>query len=139
MKQDESPLSEEELLRRMAGFLCASPSEEETDGILRQAGYDPDEVAEMFRSLAHQALAHSPLNWRNRTAAMVEARDKLRATEQSLPNDRSGMLERIHALVARLGTRSRSLAVQYRNLDDVSDSDLRSLLADLEHLEKEDQ
>jgi hypothetical protein len=139
MMHDESTLSEEELFRRIAMFLFASPPEEEVDDILREAGYDPDEIGVVFQSLAEEALASSPLNWRNNTAEMNEARSRLRAMELSLPSDRPSLLERIHTLMERLGSRSQTLAVQYRNLHDVSDADLRTLLADLEHLEEEER
>lgn len=35
---------------------------EEIDAELREAGYDPDEVAERFRRVATDALARSPYN-----------------------------------------------------------------------------
>lgn len=40
-------------------------TEEEIDAELREAGYDPDEVAEQFRKVVADALARSPYNPQN--------------------------------------------------------------------------
>lgn len=139
MKKDSCSPTEEELLQGIARFLNAPPDEEEIDDILREEGYDPDELAERFRALAKEALANSPYNWRNRGTELEEARRRLRADEDSLPSDRCGLIERIRELVKSLGPRAQALSVQYRDLENVTDTDLRSLLADLQHLENEDK
>jgi hypothetical protein len=80
MKKCNTPQTEGELARALDElffeFLLETP--DEVDAILREAGYDPDQVAAEMQTLAERAWDHSPLNWRNRVRQeMGQQRAKL--------------------------------------------------------------
>lgn len=110
---------------------------EEIDATLREAGYDPDQVGARMAAAAERAIAQSPLNWRNRARQEREAAErKLSGFDSRAPQRRNDLLAEIRRLGDLLGPRQ-AVAVQYRNLDDIPDGDLESLLADLQYLEAE--
>jgi len=61
----------EDLVRAFADLFDEIEPEtpEEIDAVLREAGYDPDEVGARMEAVAERALVDSPLNWRTRDCA----------------------------------------------------------------------
>jgi hypothetical protein len=129
----------EDLLRAFADFLeDPDPlTTEEIDAALCEAGYNPDEVGARIEISAKQALARSPLNWRNRARAEIEHQRERIATiqkEQSIaeaPRNKTSLVKAIEELAQ---TATRKVALAHRDLESHTEEDLATLLAELQFL-----
>ncbi len=136
---ERNPLkTDEELARALDELFDEIPppkTPEEVDAVLREAGFDPHEVATRMEALAERALANSPLNWRNRDQEMEEARTQLGRPSSIPRRTRSEILTAIQQILTQLGGEQRELVTaHFRNLEQATDEDLASLLAELEFL-----
>lgn len=128
--------STDELCRKLFTFLNDEElmSLDEANRILREAGHDPDQVGKQVKAVADQAIASSPHNWRNRAKQdrqrVQNTLDRFRSENKNL--DRLGFIDAINNLVVE-----NSLSVSYRNLQEMTDEDLESLLQDLLYLVSE--
>jgi len=109
-------------------------STDDTDEVLIEAGYNPDEIGRKFQTVANKALEKSPHNWRNRARVEhEEAKSTFRNTSQTnntrLP--RSELLEKIYNLLSQ---EKLNIASVYRNLTTETDEDLESFLRQLEYI-----
>ena len=140
MNDRKAPETEQELLERVGELFDEIDPEtpEELDAALQEAGFDPDAIGARMEALAREALQQSPLNWRNQAHKEMEAeRQRLAAAQRVSPGpaNREAIKSSIQALVGRLGPAAGQLGTaHHRNLEDASDDDLLSLLADLEYL-----
>lgn len=106
--------------------------EDEIDQELREAGYDPDAIAQQMAALAAAALADSPYNWRRRAQDAIQVEKAAReAFSITPPRERPALISAIRNLVTSTGGNAMAA---YRNLEEVSDEDLQTLLADLKFL-----
>ena len=142
MTQDKTPENEAELLRAILESFDAVESEVSQDvqdisETLRSVGLDPDEVARRMRAFAEQTMAASPFNWRNQTAQMKDAQDRLQAT-RSRPIDRAGLLAVLQKYLGQNSPQIQRVALAHRNLASLTDEDLVSLLDELEYLSNDD-
>ncbi len=135
MKERKPPRTDEELIQILADLFDEVEPEgpEEIDEALREFGYDPEALATRMRQVAEQAMKKSPLNWRNQAAMLETERARLAVHAPKIRANREDMLASIGQLFARLDE-SQAQAVAYRNLENASDEDLASLLAELEYL-----
>ncbi len=137
MKRRRAPQDEEELVQTLAELFentKLEESEEEVDAALRELGHDPDELASRMAQVAKQALAESPLNWRNRAPALETERQKLATFQQPFAQGRAWVVAKIQELRAQAEARSLSVTFAHRNLESLSDTDLAAVLTDLEYL-----
>jgi len=102
---------------------------EEMDAELREVGFDLDEVTARVLTVVKRTLADSPLNWRNRSREL----EKQRSSRASFALFRQRTREENEATLRKLAP------AFYRNLNEISDDDLASLLADLEYLDTWEQ
>jgi hypothetical protein len=105
---------------------------------LRARGLDPDQVARHLAHIAHEALERSPLNWRVRAEQeRIAALQRLR-TIQLAQKTRQEIETSIREILARAGSASQEHArAFFHKLEGrATDSDLASLLAQLEFLER---
>jgi hypothetical protein len=134
MKKRKPVQTSEELIRAFADLFDEIEPETpaEIDAMLREAGYDPDEIGAQMKAVAEQALANSPLNWRNRAPQeMAEEQARFDKAESTSPRNRTDMIKAIQQLLAG---RSEQALAHFRNLESASDDDLASMLAELEFL-----
>lgn len=104
---------------------------DEVDAILREAGYDPDEVGTSLEAAAKHAIAQSPSNWRNRARREIEDA-QTRLNKISPPkHTRSELMETIRRL---LSTQQQPAAAHFRNFEKLTDADLEKMIAELEYL-----
>ncbi len=103
---------------------------EDIDAFLREAGYDPDEVATNMQLNVEQALANSPLNWRNREQTLQEEKHKSDATPLTSLPTKAELLQTLQQLF----TRQPELATHFRNFETMSANDLADLVKDIEYL-----
>jgi hypothetical protein len=138
MSDRRSPETYEELFRAFTDLFNETEPEdpEEVNALLREAGYDPDEVAARMQAIAEQALASSPLNWRNRARQQLsEAAAQFENFVPTPRGSRSEIMAAIKQIIAQLGgPQSQPVAAHFRNFEEASDEDLASLLSDLEYL-----
>ena len=140
MTKRKPPESSEELVSAFADLFNEVEPEtsEEIDAVLHEAGYDPDEVASRMRAVAQQAIAESPLNWRNRVDELQEERDRLASFSPPLVLPREDLLKEIQSILGRIASgQARTIMAYYRNLDEVTNEDLASLLVDLQYLDSQ--
>lgn len=133
MSKREPLKTDQELARALDELFDEIPppeTSEEIDATLREAGCDPDEVASRMQALAERALRESPLNWRNRRQEMEQERAQLDTSSSATERSRFELLSAIRQIF----TQYPQLATHHRNLDQATDDDLASLLAELEYL-----
>lgn len=107
---------------------------EETDVILKEAGYDPDLVGKKMENIARKAMTDSPLNWRTRARQEIEKeRSRLTGVRPSPRLSRAEMIAAIEKLRLNLGGKKLAGAF-YRNFEQATDDDLASTLEELELL-----
>lgn len=138
MNKRQPPSNNRELVDALADLFEETGLEEpsEIDETLREAGYDPDVVGSRFKEIADRAIAESPANWRNKARQEIdEEKMRLAAFKPSLSGDRVSLIEAIQGLLASRQTNNATLAAAYhRNLEEATDEDLASLLAELKYL-----
>lgn len=107
--------------------------QEKVDQILHDAGYNSEELGKKFRTIADQAIANSPHNWRSRAAMEhAQARDSFQKASSTKPTlNHSDLIDAINSLVTGHNLKVGSA---YRNLKDLTDEDLESMLRQLEYL-----
>lgn len=111
--------------------------DEEANMFLREQGLDPEDIGKKIQAAAIEALATSPLNWRNRARGEKEkAQAKLEKPSKRKQFTRSQLLEAIERLRSQLGT-DKATAVFFRNFQELKDEELADILAELEYLEAE--
>lgn len=138
MAKRTPPANNEELLRALGDLFDQVDAEtpEEVDAMLREEGYDPSDLAATFRSIAEQALKASPYNWKNRALREMQMeRDRLSAKKPSSPLSRPELIVAIQKQISKasLGP-SLSAGIYHRNLEELTDEDLKSLLEELQFL-----
>ena len=132
--------TEQELLKALEKFVYDVSEDEPIENIdaeLQNLGYDPHAIGAKFQEIARQALADSPLNWRNKAPEVSEARDKLEliSKPKSMELDKPSLIEAIKQSLRNLGYKDLSLVpTMYRNFEQATESDLISLLQQLEYL-----
>lgn len=134
MKKRKSIETSEGLVRAFADLFdeVEPDTPEEIDAVLREAGYDPDEIGVRMKAAAEKALTESPLNWRSRAPKELEnERTRIGQVRTTLPGNRAGIIEAIKWLIEQGGNQ---VAYAYRNLEAMTGEDLASLLSDLEYL-----
>jgi len=141
MNKKRSIETEQDLINALEEFVCDVSEDEPIESIdaeLQSLGYDPDEIGTKFHELALQALADSPLNWRNRARIeLAGARDKLERINKPDLNalDLPGLIDALRQALRKLGYSNPSLApAQFRNFEQATKSDLVSLLLQVEYL-----
>lgn len=144
MKKHKAVETDQDLINALADLFDevnknATFSEEEVDITLREAGYDPEQVVKNMQTIADQALANSPLNWRNRAPKeLKEAKAKLQAMSTDRPLNKVELKKSIQQLLDQLSNPQKQAFAHFRNFESMSDEDLASLLNELEFLTKTD-
>lgn len=108
-------------------------SVEQANAILRSAGYDPDATAKRFLSVIDQALASSPMNWRNQQPRLAKAREQLNSIRKWRYTDKAELEAAIQDLLS-LVPKSQALAAHYRNFQEIAADDLDTWLDELAYL-----
>ncbi len=138
MPKGQPPKTDEEFISVLADLFDSIEPEspEEIDAVLLEAGYDPDEVLARMLDAAQQAIAESPLNWRNAGDRLERERGTLASSAAASPATQEALIAAIKQILQGLVSIPPAVAgTFYRNLDEVSDDDLASTLADLRYLE----
>lgn len=105
---------------------------EEIDNELLSIGLNPDEMDERIENIVRDALARSPFNWRVKERVKIEEeRRRYRQVEQQERLSRADIVYQIQQLFSKHGGQ---FAAAHRNLNEVSDEDLASLLSQLKFL-----
>lgn len=141
MSTRKGPRTDQEFVEAFEHLLYDHEPEtsEEVDAFLRSEGLDPEDIAANGRAFVQKALALSPLNWRNHVADRQRAKEELDAHKVSPTLPRDVLLATIKKFLSGLSPQQIAQAgVQYRNLERVADDDLRSLLAELEYLNRKE-
>lgn len=113
---------------------------EEVEAILREAGYDPVQLAADMQTFAEQALKNSPLNWRNRAQQeLTAARSHFESTLSRVSRSRNELIGAIQQLIQQVGGRQPQVFAHFRNFESASDDDLASMLEELEYLVSQQQ
>ena len=142
-KKTPPPQTDQDLIQVFADLFDAVEPEtpEEIDAVLVEGGYDPNEVGSRMQAFAEQALAKSPLNWRNQADTKLQAvgakLENFRAPV-AIPPTREQIIDAIKELTGRLRGRARLAQAYFRNFESASDEDLASLLSELQFLTSED-
>ena len=137
MTNSPPPRRYNDLIRALLGLFNAVEPEtpDEVEGVLREAGYDPDDVASRMAAAASQSLAEASSLLRSRTRRQIDDAKSRRATMQPPRRTRAEMLAAVDKMMTRLGGQNAlSVRAHYRNLETARDEDLASLLTDLEYL-----
>lgn len=114
-------------------------SPDEINAELRELGYDPDSFAKQMESIAKESLAKSPHNWRNKGTELEEKRQKLAASvSDAVLQTRDHTIAAIQRLLEQIGE-TKLVTAHYRNLEEITDEDLTSLLAEIEFLAMEQE
>ena len=132
------PESEQDILNAFADLFDEIQPEtsEEIDTILIEAGFEPEQVAANMQALAEKALGESPLNWRKQASRKrQQAEQGLRELESTIPTNRTDILTAFKDFAKRRPEQYRLAMLQFRNLEEASDKDLQTLLAELIYLE----
>jgi asparagine synthetase B (glutamine-hydrolysing) len=117
-------------------------SEDDLLRFLTEEGINPSLVLEKVRADVKQLLRQSPYYWRNRARTLretlegrVQAQDRRLAAK--LP--RKELLGHIEATLARMPpSLVQQFGLEHRNFGECTDEDLRSILLELECIEKLD-
>lgn len=139
MSSRKGPRTDQEFVEAFEHLLYEHGPEtsEEVDAFLRSEGLDPEVIAANGRAFVQKALASSPLNWRSYIAERQRAKEELVAHQVSPTLSRDVLLAAIRESLSGLSPQQIAQSgVQYRNLEEVTDEDLRSLLAELEYLNR---
>ena len=107
---------------------------QEAATVLREEGYDPERISETMARIAKEALAASPLNWRNKAEQLERESARLRETSRASGRSRAENEAYFRQLMDKLKYKPSSLAAAYRNLNTTTDSDLESLNNQIEFL-----
>jgi len=137
MSKHRPPETEKDLIRAFDVLFSAVEPEstEEIEALLRAEGLDPKELAAQGRALVDEAIAKSPYNWRNRAPQeRRRAGEKYGEIESAFPKTREAILSAISDFKLRMPEQYSLATAQYRNLEDVSDDDLQTLLGDLMYI-----
>lgn len=137
MDENKAPATDKELLQALDEFLQPEPNTpEEVDAILREAGYDPDQIAAKIKAAAERGLEESPHNWRNKTRELEADKKRFENFVGDTKQTRNELIEAVKAALSNLSIKNPDLAaVHYRNFESATDEDLESLLADLYYLD----
>jgi len=141
MSTRKGPRTDRELVEAFEHLLYDHEPEtpEEVDAFLRSEGLDPETIVANGRAFVQKALASSPLNWRSHVSERQTAKEELAAHEVSPTLSRDDLLATVKKLLSGLSPQQiAQTGVRYRNLEEVTDDDLRSLLAELEYLNREE-
>jgi hypothetical protein len=134
------PETSSELIQSLAqAFESVAPEDlAEAREQLEARGIDPDQVAERLSDIAREALESSPLNWRVRAERERNAALQRLRNIQPEQKSRAELEVAIQQILARTGTASTEYARAYfhKLQGRASDSDLASLLVQLEFLER---
>jgi hypothetical protein len=137
MTKPKTPMTSEDLVRVFADLFDEVEPEtpEEVDDVLREAGHDPDVVAARMRAVAEQALAASPLNWRNRAQEeLTNERAQFERSKSESPRSRADTVKAIQQLLTQIGGQAKQAHAYFRNFESATDEDLMTLLSELEYL-----
>ncbi len=91
---------------------------EEVDDILREAGYDPDQLGKEMADFARRVSAKSPLDWRNKHEDVEQAKTKLRASLPQRQMTRSQKEARLQELLVE--QEDLGMVVAFRNFNELS-------------------
>lgn len=137
---EKKPQTSADLIRALAQAFDAVPPQnlDEARQELQSLGLDPDKIAKRLGNFAREVLKSSPLNWRaqaeeGRTAALrkLQAIRRPQKPRHELEADIRKALTH-----ARPESREAARAFFHKLEGEASDSDLASLLAQLEFLER---
>jgi hypothetical protein len=137
MTTKKKPTTDKEILELVVDLIgedIALNDAGEADMLLREAGLDPDALAQHYEQVAQEAWAQSPLNWRNRDQLEKAKEHFANIQPKSTPTNRNEILEAIQALTNRLGQRGQPVLAAHRNFTEAPDEDLLSILHELEFL-----
>lgn len=117
-------------------------TEEELLQALTEEGINPSHLLEKVRSDVKHLLTQSPYYWRNRARTLREILEgRVRAQDRQLAErlPRKELLGHIEATLARMPPSiAQQFALEHRNFGECTDEDLRSILLELECIEKLD-
>lgn len=135
---DRNPIDDYENIVRafdelLEDMLMSDP--DEADRILREAGYDPQQVGARLESAAKEALEKSSLNWKARARdEMEKAKTRLENFASASKRNRAEMLDAITHLISKQPSQ---VAAHFRNFARATEADLEGMLAELEYLDSQ--
>lgn len=135
MPKRKSPETEAELLAAFADLFdeIDMESDDDTDEVLRAAGYDLDELNRKARAIVDEAITSSPLNWRNKKVEIAREKERFNRIHKPEALSRAETEASIKKLIAVLPEAKRP-AMHARNFEDMSDDDLNSWYVELKYL-----
>jgi hypothetical protein len=135
----KGPQTNAELIRALSEAFDSVPPEspDEATEELRSIGADPEQISKRLGEYAREALKRSPLNWRVRAEEeRIEALARLRAVAP-VQKPRHELESDIREILAHGNAEARTAAQAFfhKYQGRASDTDLASLLAQLEFLD----
>ena len=134
MRNEGLSKDEQELLDAIIELLVNTEPETpaDLDDELREMGYDPDAMTAKIEAVVQDAWAKSPYNWRVRERKKIEKeRKRYRRSKTRPASSLNEARRRLQQFIERHGPQ---LATAHRNLDEISDEDVASLLQQYEFL-----
>lgn len=131
--------TEEDWLANISDFLCdvENMTEEDINDTLRAEGLDPAQVVrrgmELIENLRRQATYRTFSNAKELQGRSLDAVADIHLSQSPI-EEIKGRIRQFQESWSAQG--QLAFSVNFRNLDDLSDDDLRSLLADLERVER---
>lgn len=134
MPKRKPPETDAELLAAFADLFdeIEMESDEDTDEVLRAAGYDLAALDSEIRAIVDETVASSPLNWRNKQAEIAQVKERFNRMQKRLLS-RPEMETTAKALIAKIPQSERP-AIHFRNFEEMTDEDLASWLIELNFL-----
>ncbi len=134
MTQRKPPETDNDVLTVLTELFCELDveSNEEAEQILRAAGYTPSTVRTNARNLVNQALATSPLNWRNQKSAITKLKEQIIQKSGKFLS-RLDMEAKVKELLSLIPP-SQLVATHFRDFKEMTDADLASWIEDLSML-----
>ncbi len=109
----------------------------EVDEVIREAGYEPDQVGTFFQKVAKHAFEVAVERQSDKARLdMAQALTKLEGSHKVIPEDRADKMALLKDLLLQIKTMGVGLpvGVKFRNYEEMSDIDLGSLIEELQYL-----
>lgn len=109
-------------------------TKKEADEIMSEAGIDANKWNDEMYTMIQKLLRESPLNWRNVTNVDISNIVKeLESIPKHINKTRKELWDLIEKILDELYSSMHKVPVAYRNLEEVTEEDLASLLQELEY------
>lgn len=136
--KDKKDKSEQEVLHAFADLFDEVLDEdiEDVDTALQALGYDPATIEKKMKNVAEQALARSPLDWRNRARQGIQReQERLASFSAHFGQARAQVKQQIAELLEQAKrVHGEEAVAHFRNLEELTDEDLADVAEELMYL-----